>query len=109
MPTFQQDLFRMLTLNSYSSTFSEPFPVLLPNPESLQLLPQCCRTGISSGPRVEISSGPCIAAGAAVFAARAAQSWASAAVRALCGQTQTRGLGDRKENTSDGRLCSPPG
>lgn len=48
----------MLTLNSYCSTFSEPFSVLLPKPESFQLFPQCFEIGISSGLWVEISSGP---------------------------------------------------
>lgn len=55
MPALKQDLFRMLTLNSCCSIFSEPFPVLLPKPESFQLFPQCSRILISSGPWVEIS------------------------------------------------------
>lgn len=106
VPALKQDLFRMLTFNSYRFTFSEPFPVLSSKPESFQLFPQCCRVGISSGPWVERSSGPWIVAWAAVFAA---QSCAKPALRALCGQIHSKGLGDRRENTSDGRLCSPPG
>lgn len=111
MPALKQDLFRILTLNSCRSTFLESFPVLLPKPESFQLFPQCSRTGLSSGPWVRYPLGHGIVARAAVAGtpSRAAQSCASAAVRGLCGQIQTKGLGDRKENTSDGRLCSPPG
>lgn len=55
---FKQDLFRILTLNSYRSTFSESFSVLLPKPENFQLFPQHFKIGISSCLWVEISSGP---------------------------------------------------
>lgn len=61
------------------------------------------------GWRYPLGHGIVARAAVAGTPSRAAQSCASAAVRGLCGQIQTKGLGDRKENTSDGRLCSPPG
>lgn len=112
MPALKQDLFRMLTLNSCRSTFLESFPVLLPKPESFQLFPQCSRTGLSSGPWVEISSGPwhCCTSSCCWDTQQSCPELCQRCCQgSVCGQIQTKGLGERKENTSDGRLCSPPG
>lgn len=106
---FKQDLFRMLTLNSYRSTFSESFSVLLPKPENFQLFPQHFKIRISSCLWVEISSGPRYCCPCACWDTQQASQSCTSAARAATGvrgQLHPEGFGGMKESKSNGRLCS---
>lgn len=112
MPALKQDLFRMLALKSCRSTFLEPFPVLLPQPESFQLFPQCSSTGTSSGPWVGIPSGPwhCCTSSPVCWDTSRAPRAVPMLLSGLCvHKSRLKGLGTGRKTQVGGGFVAPLG
>lgn len=108
---FKQDLFRMLTLNSYRSTFSESFQSFY-----LSLKTFNCFLNISrlesahvSGWRYPLGHGIVALSPCACWDTQQASQSCTSAARAATGvrgQLHPEGFGGMKESKSNGRLCS---